>query len=318
VAKYHHREQKLHQVHGKTYMSLLLGSWIVNTIEPENLEFLLSTNFSHYEVGFRRRNAFEPLFGKSIFQSDGARWKQLRTQLQQCFTRVETSQLALLEHHSQNLLAALPPDGQIFDLAIFLHRFAADVSTDFLFGESIDSIRNPKNLETGALKAFNDTHAGCEFRWLLGRLTVIWPQPTFMKNVRTTHQFIQQYVDVALQRRDSPSSKPSSATSVPRVLFIDQLSQRTQDRKNLRDELTTLYFAGTDAPAALLSNLFFMLSRRPDVWDRLRAEVKPLEGKPPSIEQLKKLRYVGDCIRESKNIAYRHLYHSAKQLTRHI
>jgi cytochrome P450 len=305
-ANYHHREQRLHYIYGKTYLSLFLGSWVVNTIEPENLETMLSTNFSHYEVGFRRRNAFEPLFGNSIFQSDGKRWKELRTQLQQCFTRVETSQPALLEHHSRNLLAALPPDGQAFDMAVLLHRYAADVSTHFLFGESIDSIRNPKNLETGALKAFNDTHAGCEFRWLLGRLTVFWPQSTFMKNVRITHQFIQHYVDAALQRRGVPSSKASSAPGIPRVLFLDQLAQRTQNRKVLQDELTTLYFAGTDAPAALLSNLFFILSKKPAVWDRLRTEVRPLAGKPPSIDQLKKLRYVGDCIRESKSIACHH------------
>ncbi|KAJ5647097.1 hypothetical protein N7490_003469 [Penicillium lividum] len=296
--KHNDRAQRLHQLHGNTFLSLFLGSWIVNTIEPENLECLLSAKFPLYEVGFRRRNAFEPLFGQSIFQSDGARWKVLRTQLQQCFTRVETSQPALLEHHSQNLIAALPPDGQIFDLALFLHRFAADVSTDFLFGDSIDSLRNPQNLQTGALEAFRNTHAGCEFRWLLGHLTALVPQSTFMKNVRITHQWIQQYVDAAIQRRASTSSKPSSAGSPSRVLFIDQLSQQTQDRKALQDELTTLYFAGTDAPAATLINLFFVLSKRPDVWHLLREQVEPLQGKPPSLEQLKKLHYVGDCVRE--------------------
>ncbi|RAO69389.1 uncharacterized protein BHQ10_005401 [Talaromyces amestolkiae] len=143
----------------------------------------------------------------------------------------------------------------------------------------------------GALKAFGDTHAGCEFRWLLGHLAVFWPQPTFMKNVRITHQFIQHYVDAALQRGGSPSFRASSVPSIPRVLFIDQLTQRSQDRKIIQDELTTLYFAGTDAPAALLSNLFFVLSKKPAVWDRLRTEVRPLEGKAPSIDQLKKLRY---------------------------
>lgn len=299
--KYNDRAQRIHQSHGNTFLSLFLGSWVINTIEPENLECLLSANFPLYEIGFRRRNAFEPLFGQSIFQSDGARWKVLRAQLQQCFTRVETSQPALLEHHSQHLIDVLPPDGEVFDLSLFLHRFAADVSTDFLFGESIDSLQNPKNLQTGALEAFRNTHAGCEFRWLMGRLTAILPQSTFKENVRITHQWIQQYVDAAIERRVSTLSKPSGAGSPTRVLFIDQLSQRTQERKALQDELTTLYFAGTDAPAATLVNLLFMLSKKPDVWHRLREQVEPLQGKPPNLEQLKKLRYVGDCVRESKS-----------------
>jgi cytochrome P450 len=84
-------------------------------------------------------------------------------------------------------------------------------------------------------------------------------------------------------------------------LFIDQLSQQTQGRNALQDELnTTLSFAGADAPAATLINLFFMLSKRPDIWHRLREPVESLEGKPPTLGQLKKLHYAGNCIRESK------------------
>ncbi|GAB1206085.1 hypothetical protein APSETT445_004766 [Aspergillus pseudonomiae] len=296
--KYFRREQQLHQAYGNTFMSLLLGSWMVNTIEPKNLEVLFSTKFTDYEVGFRRRNAFAPLFGKSIFQSDGARWQTLRSQLQLCFSRVQTSQLGLLERHCQRLLTALPPDNQNFDLALFLHRFAADVSTDFLFGESINSLENPRNLDSGALKAFADTHSTCELRWLLGSMSWIWPQRTFMKNVRLTHRFIQRYVDAALQREVAPPAKVSDQPNEQRILFIDQLRQRTQDPTALRDELTTLYFAGTDAPAALLINLFFVFSKRPHVWDRVRSEVQSLGGKLPDLQQLKGLRYVQDCIRE--------------------
>lgn len=302
--RYFRREQQLHQAYGNTFMSLLLGSWMVNTIEPKNLEVLFSTKFADYEVGFRRRNAFAPLFGKSIFQSDGARWQTLRSQLQLCFSRVQTSQLGLLESHCQRLLAALPPDNQKFDLALFLHRFAADVSTDFLFGESINSLENPQNLDGGALKAFADTHSTCELRWLLGSMSWLWPQRTFMKNVRLTHRFIQRYVDAALQREVTPPGKASDQQNEQRILFIDQLRQRTQDPIALRDELTTLYFAGTDAPAALLINLFFVFSKRPDVWDRVRSEVQSLGGKAPDLQQLKGLRYVQDCIRECKTTIF--------------
>lgn len=297
--KYCLREQQLHHDLGNTFTSVLLGSRVVNTLEPGNLEAVFSTNFSDYEVGFRRRNAFQPLFGDSIFQSDGARWQMLRELLLACFSRAQTSQLELFELHAQNLLAAFPPDMHVFDLALFFHRYAADVSTEFLFGESIGSLQNPKNLEQGFLKAFGDAQSGCEFRWLLGRLTAIWPQPTFTKNVRLTHNFIQRYVEAALHRENLRNTKPSGDRDDTRILFIDQLGRRTQDRKAIQDEVMTLFFAGTDAMAALLVNMFFVFSKRPDVWDRLRLEVQQLGGKAPSLQQLKGLQYVQDCIRES-------------------
>lgn len=125
-----------------------------------------------------------------------------------------------------------------------------------------------------------------------------------MKNVRLTHRFIQRYVDAALQREVTPPGKASDQQNEQRILFIDQLRQRTQDPIALRDELTTLYFAGTDAPAALLINLFFVFSKRPDVWDRVRSEVQSLGGKAPDLQQLKGLRYVQDCIRECKTTIF--------------
>ncbi|KAI9035181.1 cytochrome P450 [Aspergillus affinis] len=107
--QYFRREQRLHQAYGNTFMSLLLGSWTVNTIEPQNLEALFSTKFSDYEVDSAGETPSPHC------------WI--------CFSKAQTSQLELLERHIQNLLIghSAANSGKAINLALYFHRFAADV-----------------------------------------------------------------------------------------------------------------------------------------------------------------------------------------------
>src|SRR5690242_4271284 len=54
--------------YGKTYTSRFMTQKVIHTIEPENIKAVLSTNFYDYGVGWRRKHAFRPLLGDSLFQ----------------------------------------------------------------------------------------------------------------------------------------------------------------------------------------------------------------------------------------------------------
>ena len=68
--------------------------------------------------------------------------------------------------------------------------------------------------------------------------------------------------------------------------------------KRVRAESIVLLVGGRDTTAAALSNLFHYLSRLPQVWATLRAECLAAPEKP-NFEELKSLRYLHDCVRES-------------------
>lgn len=53
--------------------------------------------------------------------------------------------------------------------------------------------------------------------------------------------------------------------------------------------------------ASLHSNLWFTLSRRPDIWTRLRKEVFSLEGAKPDLSSLKEMKYLQACLNECKS-----------------
>lgn len=82
------------------------------------------------------------------------------------------------------------------------------------------------------------------------------------------------------------------------MLLYDLISQ-TSDKTVIVSELTNLLFAGRDTTASFLSNVWFELAKRPDIWAKLQEEVDSLEGELPTYEQLKNMKYLRALLNES-------------------
>lgn len=96
------------------------------------------------------------------------------------------------------------------------------------------------------------------------------------------------------------SYESEKATSVAaRYVFLYELISQTSDKVRIRDELLNILFAGRDTSASLLSNVWFELSRRPEILARLRQEVDALDDEIPSLEELKNMKYLRAVLNES-------------------
>ena len=299
------RQQNHYKKYGNTYSTRRSTFSVINTIEPENIKTILSTKFNDYSVGFHRKRAFFPLLGNSILLSDGAQWEHSRALLRPSFTRSQINDIDMLEVHTRNLIQAIPRDGTTVDLGDLFLRFTADITTDSLFGESTQSLERPESFKATWMEAFHNAKTGCEFRARLGGFANFVPQPSFSRAIKTVHEYVDAYVDKALEFRGSLRAEKLQDSTVlaaknKKYVFLHELSKLTDDRETLRNELLTLFFAGRDTTAALLTNLFFILARNIDVWQRLYAEVNELDGRKPTIEELKAMKYLGFCINEGK------------------
>ena len=58
---------------------------------------------------------------------------------------------------------------------------------------------------------------------------------------------------------------------------------------------------GRDTTSNLLGNLFYVLVRRPEVWHKLKAEVRKIENQPPTMKDIQRAKYARSCIQECKN-----------------
>ncbi|KAL8868441.1 MAG: hypothetical protein Q9174_004990, partial [Haloplaca sp. 1 TL-2023] len=292
------REQ--YEKYGHTHSSRFTTYPVIQTIEPENIKTVLSTNFKDFEIGTPRRRAFAPILANSILVADGPEWEHSRAFLKPSFNRSQVGDLATLEFHVKHLLDALPKDGSTVDLAELFFRYTADVTTDFMFGQSIMSLPKPDAFGGELTKSCRDVQMLAEGRFRLGIFADWVPQPAAYRSVRVVHDYMNSHVERAIQhRQDRNRQGDEDGEGVGRYIFMNELAKQTEDRLVLRDQLGGIFFAGRDTTAALLSNLFFVLARDPMAWNRLRGEIDSLGGKNPSLDELKQLKYLGYCLNET-------------------
>ena len=115
----------------------------------------------------------------------------------------------------------------------------------------------------------------------------------------STIDFVDYYVAKGLAKRDQLLMEKSNSEKRGRYVFIDELVRQTTDPIQIRSELLNILLAGRDTTASLLTNTWFMLSKRPDIWRRLQADIATLDGALPTFEQLKDLKYLKALLNES-------------------
>jgi cytochrome P450 len=286
-----------HELYGTTYTSRFLTQKVIHTIEPENIKAVLSTNFDDYGVGWRRKHAFRPLLGDSLFQVDGHAWTKSRAVLQPVFNWVRVSDVdaweEIVEHFLENVMEAAAGK-QTVDLAPYCFTLATNLATSFVRGKStIKASQAEKQEEQEFLDAMKHAGGGCEKRWQLGVFTFLFPMKEFRGHIRTIQRYIEKQVDEILAVRDT-------AKMDARRDGLASLTEQTTDKRVLRDEAAMLFVAAADTTGCLLTNLFFLLGRHPVMWTKLREEAKAFGDEKPTAQELKKLKYHKNCIQEGK------------------
>jgi cytochrome P450 len=287
---------------GDTFAFKQLGSTGFLTNDPTNVKAILSNQFQDFGVGKRRAEAFEPLIGHGIFTADGDAWSTARKLVRPSFARGQLDDISTFEPHLRNFLASLPVDGEAVDLQPLFQGLTLDVSTDFLFGESTDVLGSAKAASAGRsfAGAFDRAQKTVVGAFALGWVAWLDPWSTFKQDRKIVRNFMSGYVDKALS--EGKERKEASNEQDGRYSFAEEFAKLTDDRAVIRGGLLNLLLAGRDTTASLLSNLFFMLARHPAVYDRLVAEIRGIvsaANQPPTLEDLRSMRYLRACINES-------------------
>jgi cytochrome P450 len=220
--------------------------------------------------------------------------------LRPSFSRDRISDLPALENHVKHLFDRLPKDGvAVVDLQPLFLGLTLDSSTEFLFGESVESLLRQSATEGQRFaEAFEYAQAEMVKRYRLGPLLPFYFNPRFKKSCKIARGFVEKLVQNALDRQRQTSDH---VVSKQRYVFIDALAAETQDPEQLRTAALNILLAGRDTTASLLGNAFYSISQRPDVWTKIRKEVSQLNGEYPSYETLRNLKYIRYTLNESKS-----------------
>ncbi|KAK1144710.1 hypothetical protein N8T08_005014 [Aspergillus melleus] len=273
--------------------------------EPANVKAVLSTSFADWGVGPRRLKQFGPFLGLGIFTADGHSWSSARGTLRPVFSRHQVSDLEFTSRHVDRLLDCLggsedaTPAGawtEWVDAMPLVYRFTMDAATEFLFGESVDSQLRPgsaSDRRNAFEQAFEASSLGVGGRMRLGSFYWVLNHAGFRRACQLCRTYVAGFVDRTL---GLPYEKEKKSQ---RGLFLRQLSELTQDRVLIRDQLLQLLFAGRDTTATLISFALLSLARDPAAWSKLRAEVFAHSANSLSFESLKSCSYLQAVLSET-------------------
>lgn len=156
------------------------------------------------------------------------------------------------------------------------------------------------------LKAFEHPMLGSGVQIALGPFKFLYQfmDPKWRESCRTIHLFTDRYVKRALDnRRRSGSKTLSDVESIapyrqPYCLLFG-IAEQTEDQLKLRNEILQAMMAAQETTAALISNVFFLLSRNQPVYQRLREEIFTLSETDLSQEKLQNMPYLSNVLKES-------------------
>lgn len=292
----------------------------VYTAEPENIKHILATEFKNFNLAEIRINAMFPLFGSSIFTTNGPAWAHSRALLRPSFTRSNMAPLhKMMERHFQLLLKHVPRDNSTFDLQKLFYSFTMDTATEFLMGKSTHALDPARHSDPE--RHFVEDYLTCCYEAILkivmGKMQVLRFSPTATKARNRSWAYVEGFADQALATRAARKIKGGGAIGDDDGIvegaeynFLEELTAKTNSRAQLRNEILGVLLASRDTTAALLSSLFYALARRPHIYAKLRAEVLPLiKGELPTEEELNNMPYLRWCINESK---FSKLIHQAR------
>ncbi len=133
---------------------------------------------------------------------------------------------------------------------------------------------------------------------LPGWIGTFWPDQEDRRSRRLLHETVDQWVWPIIQQ-GPPLEKPKGPDRDRKhCVFLENLAQRTQDPKVLRDQLLSALLGGRDTTSSLLSQLFHTLARRPDIWQKLREEAKSLGPELLTQESMRNARFSRQCLQE--------------------
>lgn len=317
AGRYNRLYLEQYQKYGKTWEENLAGTKVINTMEPANFQQVASLSFQDYGKLAMRNKAMSPFLGNGIFSQDGASWKHSRDLIKPLFKRAELSDIDSFKVHVDRFLNLIPRDGSTVDLHPLLLKLVGnsilfpsqeangkqflDSSTEFIFGESVNSMTDTPFDAQEFLDAFSQALQGAGRRAQAGKLRFmfLFDNKKWKTSCDKVHAFVDRHVARALVETKPGDDPETRSPSSPHYILINEMAKQIRDPIDLRFQVLNVFFPARDSTGIALSNTLFNLARNPEVWTELREQALALGDQPLTFELLKSLTFFKYVLFES-------------------
>jgi cytochrome P450 len=224
--------------------------------------------------------------------------------------REQIADLGLFEKHVKDLFDALPRTTEsgdwtaTFDMQPLLESFTMDTATEFLFGESVHSLKNDATATSSLfskkemmqfVEAFYAAEKTTAKSVIWGDLYWVTHDRKFREQCKAVHSFVDSYVHRHLREGKKPGAG--------KYVVLDALIADVKDPEELRSQLLNILLAGSDTISGTLGFLLASLAQHPRVFKKLRNVILNDFGsfdqpKQISLSGLKNCSYLQWCMNE--------------------
>jgi cytochrome P450 len=287
--------KKAQRDYGDIVRFQVLGKRVLLLSDPSDVETVLVDDAASYGRSAENRN-LRPIFGNGLLTSEGDLWRSQRRRIQPSFSSQRlagytTIMLAAIEERVRRWTT-----GQTIEIHAEMMGFTRDVVCRSLFSHQptaqLDRIADAVTTIFGSLRA--------EILYL-----PIWQRLPTRRSIRWRRAVNVLYETIAdiISERRSMASKDQSGP--PQDMLGSLLSAQDEDGSTMsdiqiRDEVMTMFLAGHETSALMLTWAIHLLANDQDVQDQAAEEaLRVTAGSPLTGAHYPQLKLVMGVVQEA-------------------
>lgn len=261
--------------------------------DPEHLRQVLATDAASYSKAHSSSARIEQVIGHGLLTLDGDDWKRHRRMIQPAFNRAALRSYAeTMVHETERLVARWPTDQRI-DVAAEMTELTLQIVGRTLFSHDAGSASTDIS---SAMRTFNATMGQPDLlpKWM--------PSPMRSRLKRAVGRLDKIVYDLIDARAAGRSRGDDLLQSL--VDAVDGEGDGGKlTRREVHDELVTLFLAGHETTSNALAWTLYLLARNPEALAKLEAEVARVVGdRSPTMDDLEAMPWLDQVLRESMRL----------------
>jgi cytochrome P450 len=236
-----------------------------------------------------------PLLGNGLLLSEDEEHKRNRKLVAPAFVHRRIRDYAkVMTDHTSRMMAEWK-NGDVIDISREMMRLTLGITGKTLFGSDVGGEADDVKQRLIYLNRYADEQLRIPFH-----IPLSWPTP---KNIRVRKAIAGLDAVIYCMIAERRGAKTDAGDLLSMLLLArDEDDGTGMTDKQVRDEAMTIFLAGHETTSNGMSWMWYLLAKNPHVFAKLRAEVKVLEGRTPTLEDLPRLPYALQIFKEALRI----------------
>lgn len=273
---------------------------------PDHVQHVLVRNVNNYSKDVRGYQLLRMLTGLGLLTGDGDLWRRQRRLAQPTFMarRVQVFAGVMTECAADvaSDWRAAARAGQVVDVSGAMMAVALRIISRTMLGTDLSG--EVAGLGAAITTTLEEIDHRIGHVIDLGRFVPFGRARRFRQALGMIDSVIERIIDARAAEHARNDRRPEEHDLLDGFMLArDEETGRGMSRKELLDEVKTIFLAGHETTANMLSWTWYLLSKHPEIARRLHEELdRALGDRLPTVEDIPRLPYLRQVLQESMRL----------------